>query len=182
MARSLWNARSGPPRSAKYIYIYIHTYIHIYIYTYIHLYIYIYIYTYIYIRTKGDAKAHDSWKMGRVGCSGMWCFRMWGLKIVVLNPPPISTIDVKLPHLQLLTVDKLLLSNPTSSNTTSLNSRKGCFSKARVDPCSRLLALRIPRSISLYTPCVPLCTRMHQSTPSLLSKIRVRLDPTLGHS
>ena len=57
------------------------------------------------------------------GCSGMWCFRMWGLKIIVQNPSPISALGVKSPHLHLLRVDKLLLLNPTSSNATSLNSR-----------------------------------------------------------
>ena len=58
-----------------------------------------------------------------VGCSGMWCVRMWGLKIIVLNPSPMSALGVKSPHLQLLRVNKLLSSNPTSSNITSLNSR-----------------------------------------------------------
>ena len=65
-----------------------------------------------------------------IGCSGMWCFRMWCFKILILNPSPISALAVKSPHLQFLRVNKPLLSNPTSSNTTSLNSRVGlslCF-------------------------------------------------------
>ena len=53
----------------------------------------------------------------------MWCFRMWDLKIKDLNPSPTSALGVKSPHLQLLRVNKQLCSNPTSSNTTSLNSR-----------------------------------------------------------
>ena len=38
------------------------------------------------------------------------------------NPSPISAFGEKSPHLRLLRVSKLSLSNPTSSNTTSLNS------------------------------------------------------------
>ena len=50
------------------------------------------------------------------GCSGMWCFRMWGLNILVSNPSPISAIDVKSPHLQFLRVNTLSFLNPTSSH------------------------------------------------------------------
>ena len=49
------------------------------------------------------------------------CFRMRGLKMIVSNPPPISALGVKSPHLQLWRVKKLLCSKPTSSNTTSLS-------------------------------------------------------------
>ena len=42
---------------------------------------------------------------------------------IVLNHSPISDLGVKCPHLQFLRVDKRLCSNPTSSNTTSTNSR-----------------------------------------------------------
>ena len=41
----------------------------------------------------------------------------------VQNPSPISALGVKSPHLQLLRVNNLLCLHPTSSNTTSLNSR-----------------------------------------------------------
>ena len=50
-------------------------------------------------------------------------FRMWGFKILVVNPSPTSALGVKSPHLQLLRVNQLLCSNLTSSNTTSLSSR-----------------------------------------------------------
>ena len=50
-------------------------------------------------------------------------FQDVGLKIMVSNPSAISALGVKSPHIQLLRVNRLLRSNPTSSNTTSLNSR-----------------------------------------------------------
>ena len=43
--------------------------------------------------------------------------------MLVFDPSPISALGVKSPHLQLLRVNQLLCSNPTSSNTTSLNTR-----------------------------------------------------------
>ena len=46
-------------------------------------------------------------KPTQVGCSGMWCFRMWGLKKLALNPSPMSAFGVKSPHLQLLRVNRL---------------------------------------------------------------------------
>ena len=56
-----------------------------------------------------------------LGCSGMWCFRMLCFK----TPTHIIfRCGVNSPHLQFLRVNQLLsCSNPTSSNTTSLNSR-----------------------------------------------------------
>ena len=62
--------------------------------------------------------------LASVVCSGMWRFRMWGFKILVSNPSPISASGAKSPSLQFSRVNKLLCSNPTSSNTTSLNSRQ----------------------------------------------------------
>ena len=59
----------------------------------------------------------------KLGCSGTWCFRMWGLNISVQNPSLISALGVKSPHLRLSRVNQLFCSNPTSSDTTSLNSR-----------------------------------------------------------
>ena len=44
-------------------------------------------------------------------------------KYYAQNPSPISALDVKSPHLQFLRVNQILRSNPTSSNTASLNSR-----------------------------------------------------------
>ena len=55
------------------------------------------------------------------GYSGMWCF-----KIRLFNPSPTSALGVKSLYLQLLRVNQLLCSNPTSSNTTSLNSQRLC--------------------------------------------------------
>ena len=52
----------------------------------------------------------------QLGSSGMWCLRMWCLIIIVVWPYHILLFIVtSMPH--------LLLSNTTSSNTTSLNSR-----------------------------------------------------------
>ena len=42
-----------------------------------------------------------------------------------------SALGVKSPHLQLLRVNQLSCSNPTSSNTTSLNTQKTPASAAR---------------------------------------------------
>ena len=50
-------------------------------------------------------------------------FRMWCLKITVLKPSPVSALGLRSPHLQFSRVNQLICSNPTSSNTTSLNSR-----------------------------------------------------------
>ena len=59
--------------------------------------------------------------VGAQGCGVSGC----GVsnELLVVNPSSISALGAKSPHLQLLRVDKQLLSNPTSSNTTSLNSR-----------------------------------------------------------
>ena len=56
------------------------------------------------------------------------------------TPPPKSAFGVKSPHLQLLRVNQLLLSNPTSSNTTCLKSRTvGPSSAASRAACLTLL-------------------------------------------
>ena len=52
---------------------------------------------------------------GVSGCEVSTCY--------VQNLSPISALAVMSPHLQFSRVDKLSCSNPTSSNTTSLNSR-----------------------------------------------------------
>ena len=69
--------------------------------------------------------AHDKTRVRheRVGCSGMWSFRMWGFKRLLKNPSPMSASGVKSPHPQFLRVNQLLFSNPTSSSTTSLNTQ-----------------------------------------------------------
>ena len=51
-----------------------------------------------------------------LGCLGMWWFRMWALTIFGFNPSPTSALGVKSPHLQLLRVNQLVVSNPTCSN------------------------------------------------------------------
>ena len=60
---------------------------------------------------------------GVEGRSGTWRLRMWGFKILCSKPLTHIRLGVRSPNLQSLRVNKLLSSNPTSSNTTSLNSR-----------------------------------------------------------
>ena len=60
-----------------------------------------------------------------LGYSGMCCFRTCGFKIRFPPPSPISASGVKSPRLQLMRVNQLSFSSPTSSNTASLNSRTG---------------------------------------------------------
>ena len=52
-----------------------------------------------------------------LGCSGRGVSRD-----TIKTPSPISALGVESPHLQLLRVNKLLVSNPSSSKTTSLSS------------------------------------------------------------
>ena len=47
-----------------------------------------------------------------LGCSGMWRFRMWRLKMVSPNPSPLSALGGKSPQLQFSRVNKLSFSNP----------------------------------------------------------------------
>ena len=106
-----------------------------------------------------QACVHGSPKcsLSRVGRSGMWCFRVWGLKIIVLNPSPISALGVKSPQLQLLTVNKHPQTNTTSSNTTSLNSLS---SRALLSPVACARPLRVGRG------------REHMGTLILIPTIR----------
>ena len=64
--------------------------------------------------------------LGRPSLSGVHGCGASGCRVsncYIQDPSPISTFGVKSPHLQLLRVNQLF-STPTSSNTTSLNSRK----------------------------------------------------------
>ena len=62
-----------------YVYICVYVYIYIYIYIQIYLYSYIYIYTHTYMmQTKGPQP--------EVGSSGMWCLRLWGVKLMICWP------------------------------------------------------------------------------------------------
>ena len=123
-----------------YIYIYICVYIYIYMYTYIYIYILHHIILYIHTdywgqnspykdsRTKTSDKSLFVLNITRTsyyfGCSGMCCFRMCGVSNCYFqNPLPISALGVKSPCLQFLRINKQLFRIPTSSNTTSLNSR-----------------------------------------------------------
>ena len=69
-------------------------------------------------------------KHPKVGISGMWCLRMLGLNIIVD-----STEGVGTSHLKLIWVRgfKLLVSNSTSCNTTSLNTQNRPGSGASED-------------------------------------------------
>ena len=58
-------------------------------------------------------------RLGVRGCGVSGC---GASKYYFQNPSPISVFGVRSPHLQLLRANKRLCSNPTSSNTTSLNS------------------------------------------------------------
>ena len=62
--------------------------------------------------------------LGVRGCGVSGCVVS---KCYVQNPSPISALGVKSPHLQFVRVNQLLGSNPTSSNTISLNCQKPVF-------------------------------------------------------
>ena len=133
-------------------------YVCIYIYIYTHIDIYIYIYIYIHKDVVYHENIHETSSMSQartqLGCSGsgMWCFRMSDFNLLFSPPSPIYVLGVKSPHLQLLRVNKQLFSNPTSSNTTSLNSRTARYPYAQ--GCATGDALRyytIPYYIILYS-------------------------------
>ena len=44
-----------------------------------------------------------------LGCSGMWCLRTWGFKLLIGNPSAMSALGVKSPHLQFLRVNQLII-------------------------------------------------------------------------
>ena len=97
------------------IYIYIHTHT----YTYIHRYIYIYIYTYTSIYRGGRRPTAPLRVRERrnLGSSKMWCLRMWCLIMIVLSPSSVVN------HISSFGKN-ILLSNTTSSNTTSFTSEE----------------------------------------------------------
>ena len=47
-----------------------------------------------------DCRIESADHASAFGCSAMWCFRMWGLNIIVVNPSPIAALGVKSPHVQ----------------------------------------------------------------------------------
>ena len=87
---------------------YMYTYIHTYIYA---LYTVIHIYIYIYIEREREREMYMHWsgavrgarhepehpelseprpvqELRIFGCAGTWCFRMWGFKLLVVDPSP----------------------------------------------------------------------------------------------
>ena len=60
-----------------------------------------------------------------IGCSEMWCFRMWGLTIIALNPSEV-------PKPSVVEGQYTIMFKATSSNTTSLNSFLVLAAEARL--------------------------------------------------
>ena len=75
----------------------------------------------IIVVSRSKARSANAWLYR--GCSGMWCLGMLDLKIIVVKPLTHISLRCEAPTPSALRVGQLLCSNPSSSNTTSLNSQ-----------------------------------------------------------
>ena len=149
-----------------YKYIYRERDIHIYIYICIYIERDVYVYTcytgIVLFCTWRERERELLISCSSLGCSGMWCFRMWGFETLFSKPLTHISFGCEVPTPSVLRVNKLnktnqqLVSNPTSSNTTSLNSLSA---SACLLSCIMVLRLLLLASLTSSRALDCLCRR-----------------------